>query len=154
MRHFGLFLLIVCGSWLRAQDGQQRSRPEWPCVPGRAVDPSYLEVSEGTGGQIFMFQKSEAAQAGEVMVAESQHKATILRAVGNVSGFREFEFPVDSTVSSLLVIAFLQCRSAVVLTRPGGSEVLAPAAAMNLDLQTGRAVRLDRPDAGSWRIRL
>lgn len=148
------FLLTFVAAFLQAQDGQQGPRPEWPCVPGRAVDPAYLEVSEGTGGQLFMFQKSDIAQSGQVTIAENQHKATILRAVGQLNGSRDFEFPVDSTVSSLLVVAFIQCRSAVTLSHPNGSELTAAASAMNVDLQTGRAVRLDRPEAGPWRVRL
>src|ERR1051326_3630317 len=105
MRHFGVFLLVLCAPWLRAQDGQQRSRPEWPCVPGRAVDPSYLEISESTGGQLFLFQKNEIGQSAVVMNASHTHPATVLRGVGQLNGSRDFEFPVDSGTQSILILA-------------------------------------------------
>ena len=147
-------LATLAAALLHAQDGQQGPRPGWPCVPGRTVDPAYLEISEGTGGQLLMLQKSDAAQSGPLMVAENQHKATILRAVGHLNGSRDFEFPVDSAVSGLLVVAFIQCRNAVTVSRPNGSELTAAQGAMNIDLATGRAVLLDRPEAGPWRVRL
>src|SRR4051794_6642671 len=98
-------MLMSVSAALWAQDGQSGSRPGWPCVPGRAVDPSYLEVSESSGGQLFLFQKGEIGQAGPVMSAPFTHPATILRAVGQLSGSREFEFPVDSRTESILVMA-------------------------------------------------
>lgn len=147
-------ILVLAATLSHAQSGQQTSGPGWPCIPGRAVDPAYLETSESTGGQLFMFQKSDIAQSGQVMIAETQHKATILRAVGHLNGSRDFEFPVDSTVSSLLAIAFIQCRNTVTVSRPNGAELTPAASAMNIDLQTGRAVRLDDPEPGRWRVRL
>src|SRR5215510_9146942 len=103
---------IVLTAWfacaLHAQNGQQGSRPGWPCVAGRAVDPAYLEVSESTGGQLFLFQPGELEHAAMVMSAPQTHPATMVRAVGHLSGTREIEFPVDSTARSILVMASLQ----------------------------------------------
>src|SRR5512133_2563679 len=107
------FLLIVLTSALWAQDGQAGSRPGWPCVPGRAVDPSYVELAESSGGQLFLFQKGEVGQSGPVMSASFTHPSTILRAVGHLSGTREFEFPVDAGTKSILVMASLQCRKSI-----------------------------------------
>src|SRR5690349_17394216 len=115
--------LVIAAGILRAQDGQQGSRPGWPCVAGRAVDPAYVDLGESTGGQLFLFRKSEAAQAGLVMSASYTHPATVLRAVGHLSGSRDFDFPVDSTMESMLVLASLQCRNAIRVTRPNGGEL-------------------------------
>jgi hypothetical protein len=118
------------------------------------VDPAYLNISESTGGQLFLFQKNEVAQASLVMSASYTHPATILRAIGNLSGTRDFEFPVDSAVESVLVLASLQCRNAVLVSRPNGTELTAANSAQSVDLQAGRILRIDQPEAGRWRVRL
>ena len=153
MRRPGAVLLLTAYSVL-GQTGQQRSRPEWPCVPGRAVDPAYLEASESTGGQILLFQKSEIAQAGLFVSAEYTHPATVARAVGTLSGARDFEFPVDSTMQSLLVMASIQCRIAIGVFRPGGTEMIAANSTQSVDLQAGRGLKIDNPEAGKWKVRL
>jgi hypothetical protein len=154
MRQTCAFSMIFVAALLHAQDGQNSGRPGWPCVPGRAVDPAYLEISESTGGQLFLFRKNEVAQSALVMNASHTHPATVLRAIGNLSGSRDFEFPVDSAVESLLVLASLQCRNAVLVSRPNGSELSAVNSALSVDLQAGRILRVDQPEAGRWRIRL
>jgi hypothetical protein len=143
------FVGVTC-----AQDGQQGSRPGWPCVPGRAVDPSYIEVSESTGGQLFLFQKNEAAQSSVVMSASFTHPHTVLRAIGNLSGTRDFEFPVDGGMQSILVLASLECRNAILVTRPGGGELTAANSAQSIELQAGRIHRIDGPEPGIWNVRL
>jgi hypothetical protein len=151
---YGAAVLLLAARALSAQTGQEGPRPEWPCVPGRAVDPAYLETSESTGGQLFLFQKGEVAQAGPVMSASYTHPATIVRAVGTLSGSREFEFPVDSTVESLLVLVSLRCRSAIGVFRPNGAEMIAANSAQSLDLQAGKILRIDNPEPGAWKLRL
>lgn len=149
-----LSILFLAGL-LHAQNGQQPgSRPGWPCVPGRAVDPAYLEVSEGTGGQLFLFQRNEVAQSTMVMTANHTHPATVLRAVGNLSGERDFEFAVDSGMQSILVLASIQCRNAVRLSRPSGAELTQSNSVQFVELQAGRIQRVDLPEPGMWKVRL
>ncbi len=145
-------MVLVAG--LSAQDGQRTSRPGWPCVPGRAVDPNYLDLSESTGGLLFLFQKGEAAQSAPVMSAPYTHPTTLLRLVSNVNGSRDAGFPVDPSVESLLLLASVQCRNAVLVFRPSGSELTASNAALSIDLAAGRILRVDRPEAGEWRVRI
>ena len=147
-------LAAMCAAALSAQDGQKASRPGWPCVAGRAVDPAYLEISESTGGQLFLFQKDEVAQSAIVMSASFTHPATILRAVGHLSGTREFEFPVDSATRSILVMASLQCRNAIAVFRPNGAEMTAANSIKSVDLQAGRILQVDTPESGAWKLRL
>lgn len=154
MRHLGILTIISAFTQLCAQDGQKDSRPGWPCVSGRVVDPSYLDVSESTGGQLFFFQKNEVAHASLVMSSSYTHPATVLRVVGNFSGSRDFEFPVDSSIESILVLASLQCRNAILVSRPNGSELTAANSAQSVDLQAGRILRVDLPEPGQWRVRL
>ena len=88
------------------------------------------------------------------MGASRTHPATVLRAVGSLNGTRDFEFPVDSSIASLLVLVSLQCRNAIQVTRPAGSELTEANSAFSADLQAGRILRVDSPEAGPWRIRL
>ena len=153
MSRTGLWLLLVA-TVLCAQDGQRGSRPEWPCVPGRPADPAYIETSESTGGQLFLLQRNEAAHASLIMSAPYTHPATVLRAIGSLSGTRDFEFPVDTGIHSLLVMASLQCRNSIQVSRPDGSELTAANSARNVDLQAGRILQVDSPESGKWRLRL
>ena len=146
--------IVVFTALLQAQDGQQGSRPGWPCVAGRAVDPAYLNVSESTGGQLFLFQKGEVAHSATVMSTSYTHQATVLRLVGNLNGVRDLEFPVDRSIESLLVLASLQCRKEIQVFRPSGSELTAANSAQSVDLAAGRILRVDQPEPGKWRVRL
>ena len=111
-------------------------------------------VSESTGGQQFLFQKNEVAQTAFVMNAPQTHPATVLRAVGDLNGARDFELPVDPGMSSLLLLASVQCRNALLVYGPGGSEVTDRNSARSVDLQAGRILQIDQPEAGPWRVRL
>jgi len=147
-------LLLLTAVLMCAQDGQQESRPGWPCVSGRAVDPAYIETSESTGGQVFLFQKDEIAQSTPALMASTTHPATILRAIGQVAGAREFQFNVDSTVESMLVLASLQCRKDVTVFRPNGQEMASHNSSQATDLKTGKILRVDFPEPGVWKLRI
>ena len=76
-------LALALAGPLSGQDGQRRAPAEWPCVPGRAVDPAYLETSESTGGQIFLLQRDEAVHTPLVLSATARRQ-TVLRSVGHL----------------------------------------------------------------------
>jgi len=118
------------------------------------VDPSFLDATESTGGQLFLFQKNEVAQTSLVMNVSHTHPATVLRVVGNLSGTRDLEFPVDSSIESLLLLVSLQCRNAIRISQPTGSEMTEANSALSVELAAGRILRIDHPDTGQWRVRL
>jgi len=125
-------------------------------VGGRAVDPSFVKASEATGGQVFLFDRSEAGRSLVVMKYSRTREDTIWRATDTLStGVREFSFPVDSTVESLLVSVSVQCRQSITLYRPTNTEVRAgdPEVEEN-QLKSGLITLLTRPAAGTWRVRL
>jgi hypothetical protein len=148
-----LFILVLA-TCLNGQDGQQGSRPNWPCVAGRAVDPAYLELGESTGGQLFLFQKGEVGQAGPFMSASFTHPATIARTVGHLNGTRDLEFPVDSGVETLLLLVSVQCRKSILAFDPSGAELTDRNSALSVELGAGRILRVDQPAPGKWRVRL
>ena len=149
-----VLLILALASCLSAQDGQQGSRPAWPCVAGRAIDPAYIELSESTGGQLFLFQKGEVGQAGPFMSASFTHPATVLRAVGHLNGTREIEFPVDSGAESLLLLVSVQCRKSILAFDPSGSELTDRNSLLSVELAAGKILRVDGLAPGKWRVRL
>jgi hypothetical protein len=149
-----LAIALFLAGPLLAQTGQQGARANWPCVPGRAMDPAYLDLSESTGGQLVLFQPGEAQHSGVVMSASFTHPATIVRLVGHLNGTRELEFPVDSTVESLLVLASVQCRERVAMVRPTGVEVTSRDAPLLTELKAATFIRLDQPEPGPWKVKL
>ncbi|MBI5084883.1 MAG: hypothetical protein HZB13_09850 [Acidobacteria bacterium] len=147
-------VLIAFAAALAQEQQQGQGRPGWPCVAGRAVDPSYIEVSESTGGYLFLLQKGEMEHSTPLLLASTTHPATIFRAVGALGGTQEWEFPVDSTVTSLLVAISMQCRQSISVRDPQGAEITPANAILSDDLKTGKIVRVDAPGAGNWRVRV
>src|SRR6187455_926009 len=147
-----IVLAILAGS-LIAQTGQEGPRAGWPCVPGRAMDPAYLDLSESTGGQLVLLRKGEAEHSGIVMSASLTHPATIVRLVGNLNGARDIEFPVDSTVESILLLVSVQCRERVAAFRPSGVEITQRNASMLTELAAATMLRVDQPEPGQWKVR-
>jgi len=131
-------------------------KPGWPCVAGRAIDPSYVRAAEATGGQVFLFDRSEAARSMVPVRAAGKHEDTVFRAMATLStGSREFTFPVDSTVESLMVSVTLQCLQSISVYRPSNTEV--HSGEPNVEdnrFRSGRILILAHPDAGAWRINI
>jgi hypothetical protein len=125
-------------------------------VAGRAIDASYLRTAEATGGQVFLFDRSEAAGSTVLMLRRSKHEDTIFRSTGTLStGSREFAFPVDSTVESLLVTVTLQCLQSITVLRPTNTEVHAGEPDVYDDrFRSGQILVLTKPQAGAWRVRI
>ena len=122
-----------------------------PCVGGRAVDPSYVSIAEGTGGHLYLFGPGEVAQSGSLMAWHHKHRETVFRAMGEMrQPAREFSFPVDSMADSLVVTVSLQCKESVAILDPSGAE----AAGERLEFRAGKAVMVVHPAPGAWKLRL
>jgi hypothetical protein len=120
------------------------------------VDPSYVRTAEATGGQVFLFDRSEAGRSMVLVRNASKHEDTIFRATGILStGLQEFEFPVDSTVESLMVSVTLQCLQSITVLRSSNTEV--HAGEPNVDdnrFRSGEILIVARPSAGTWRVKI
>jgi len=152
-----LMTILMLAAALCAQQQQTPpSKPGWPCVAGRAVDPAYVRTAEATGGQVFLFDRSEAARSMVPVRAAGKHEDTLFRAMGTLStGSQEFTFPVDSTVESLMLSMTLQCLQSITVVRPSNTEV--HSGEPNVDdnrFRSGRILVLARPDAGPWRVKI
>jgi hypothetical protein len=57
-------------------------------------------------------------------------------------------------MESIVLLVSVQCRNAILVYRPDGSEVTDRNSAQTVDLQAGRILRIDQPEPGPWRVRL
>lgn len=150
-------VLLLVLALLQAQSEQRpRNQPGWPCVVGASVDPSYVRIAEGTGGQVFPFDKSEVAQSSVLMIGKYRHEEVLFRASGSLGGkTREYEFPVDSTVESLFLSISVQCLSSITVLRPSGGAVITPSGSIeDHRFRAGRILTIPSPEPGPWRIRI
>jgi hypothetical protein len=158
LRTVARVLIVSCAldAFLCAQQQVPSSRPGWPCVAGRAIDPTYIRTAEATGGQVFLFDRSEAGRSMILMQYSGKHEDTIFRSTGTLStGSHEFTFPVDSTIESLMVTVTLQCLQSITVLRPTNTEVHAGEPDVNDNrFRSGQVLILTRPQAGAWRVRI
>jgi hypothetical protein len=148
---------IVSGPVLSAQTQEQprRAQPGWPCVA--AIDPSYVAVAEGTGGQVFMFDPAEVGRSSVLMIGGLKHEELVFHASGSLAadGTRELEFPVDGAVQSLLLSVSLQCLQRIEIVGPSGRQLQATDSGVDdQQFRAGRIVTVPQPDSGTWRVRL
>ncbi len=120
------------------------------------MDPSYVRTAEATGGQVFLFDRSEAARSMVLVRNASKHEDTIFRATGTLStGSQEFEFPVDSTVESLMVSITLQCLQSITVLRSSNTEVHSGEPDVDDNrFRSGEILIVARPGAGTWRVKI
>ncbi len=152
----GLLSGIFLVSGLFGQQPTNQPQPGWPCVAGRAVDPAYIEVAENTGGQVFLFDRSEAGRSLVLMRETRKHEEVVFRAMGTLpAGYRDFDVPVDTTIESLLFAVSLQCAQSISIYRPSGAELHSSDAGVDDNrYKAGRIVAMSRPEPGPWRVRI
>jgi hypothetical protein len=129
-------------------------RPGWPCV-GRP-DPSLVQVSEASGGQVFLLDPSEVASSATVLLARDGLDETLRRVLDELEpGDRTYEVDVDASVSRVLFSVSLQCLQALEIVRPSGTPVSAAESGVSwTQFQAGRLVAIDSPEPGRWQVRL
>jgi hypothetical protein len=148
-------VVLALGMAAQAQPSRQQlpGRPGWPCV-GK-VDPSYIRISESTGGKVLMFQPGEVAGAGADLLASTSHDQLVFRAIGQLADDAvEYEIPIDSTIESVYFTISVQCLQSATIVRPSGEEVRVDAP--DVDYNGFQAVRLfviKAPAPGVWRVK-
>lgn len=134
---------------------QPHTRPGWPCV-GRP-DPSMVQVSEGSGGQLFLLDPSEVASAATLLLlARNGHDETLRRIVGDLEpGVRAIDVHVDPSADRVLFSVSLQCLQQIEIVRPSGAIVAGSDPGVTWTaFQAGRQVGVRTPEPGLWRIRV
>ena len=153
----GLAGLVLVGQvGLVGQIGQQPSapRPGWPCV-GRP-DPSLVQVSEASGGQVFLLDPSEIASSATVLLARDGLDETLRRVLGELEpGDRTFDVEIDGSVRRVLFSVSLQCLQAMEIVRPSGTPVSSAESGVSwTQFQSGRLIAVDSPEPGRWQVRV
>lgn len=136
--------------------GQQPVTPRagWPCV-GRP-DPSLVQVSEASGGQVFLLDPSELASSATVLLARDGLDETLHRVLGELEpGDRTFDVEVDRAVKRVLFSVSLQCLQAMEIVRPSGTAVSSVESGVRwTQFQAGRQLTIDDPEPGRWQVRV
>jgi hypothetical protein len=145
---FLLLMMLVAG------EGDQKSDNRgWPC--DRKIDPSYITVAEGSGGQVQLFQPSEASGSLALMEAHLKgNEETIFRASGTLSGEKEFTFSVDPSVESVTFSAFIQCMKSIDMFSPSGEILAAAPNSKQYNFISGRIITIATPERGEWKIHI
>jgi hypothetical protein len=115
-----------------------------------------VQVSEGSGGQVFLLDPSEIASSATLLMASQGHDQTLRRVVGELDpGVRTIDVNVDTSVEHVLFSISLQGLQEIEILRPSGSPVAASDPGMTWTaFQAGRQVGIDTPEAGLWKVQL
>jgi len=115
-----------------------------------------VQVSEGSGGQVFLLERSEIASSATLLMAGHGHNETLRRVVGELEpGVRTIDVHVDSSVERVLFSVSLQCLQEIELVRPSGKPVAASDPGVTWTaFQAGRQVGVDTPEPGLWKLQL
>ena len=115
-----------------------------------------VQVSEGSGGQVFLLDPSEVASSATLLMARDGHDETLRRVVGELEpGVRTIEVHVDTSVERVLFSVSLQCLQEIEIVRPSGVPVAASDPGVTWTaFQAGRQVGVAQPEAGLWKVQL
>lgn len=148
-----VLILLALVSLAAGSDQQQGNSKGWPCA--RKIDPSYIMIAEESGGQVQLFQPSEAS--GSMTLLESQlagNEETIYRTSGELNGEKESTIQVDVTIESITFSAFVQCMKNISIFDPSGVEFLSGTSnSKDSRFISGRIVTVKEPARGKWTIR-
>lgn len=141
-------LVLVCAASL--PEARRIRYGPGACGP---LDPTYVKVATGTGGQPYPVSPYEITKSPSPMSA-SFFSQLILWA----SGGRDYSYvvPVDSTVTRMMLSGtFDGTGGAVTVTAPDGSLVQQGGAGVeDNSLNCGRIMVIDTPATGNWQIRI
>lgn len=104
-----------------------------------------------------MFDPSEASRSTLLMEASLRGESeTIFRISGMLQDeSRDFTIPIDSTVESVTISGFVQCKQNVSIARPSGQELSTGGTGLTDNaFKAGRIVTAKNPDRGNWQLRI
>ena len=136
-----------------AQEQTSKTRAGWPC--GARLDPSYFQVTEGSGGHLLLLAPAEIGDSGALLTALRNHRETIFRLAGTINpGVHEFRVPIDSAVESVVFSISVQCLQTAGVSRPSGAPLAGGDGVTDLsNFQAERMLIVQRPEAGVWTMR-
>ena len=151
----GCVLAVGWSAILAQQPGtSNRSHSFGPDQCGPA-DPSYLRTANETGGVPLFLQRSEAGKAMQLMrESVRENVSTVLWASDRLaSETQKFDIPVDSVTQRITFTFSMTTKgSRLVLRGPNGQAIGEGSDRTDdTELNCGRLVTVERPQAGNWR---
>jgi hypothetical protein len=155
----GAGLLCAAASLVFSQTqlSTNRSRTFGPDACGPA-DPAYIHTADETGGIPMFLQRSEAAKAFH-LVRESTRSnvSTVFWATGTLGGKPQTVLiPVDSVTKRITFAFSVDTKgNELKLTQPSGGAVTGGLANTEVtELNCGRILTVNSPEAGEWRAEI
>lgn len=124
------------------------------CSP---IDPIYEEIARETGGQVVVVQNTASAVADSYSLIEPELTGDLepVLIMEKTLGDTPIttSFPVDSTMTSLVVAVHMDTKGDIRLYRPNDFEVQTGDADTTItELPNGRVINISDPEAGNWQL--
>jgi hypothetical protein len=137
---------------LPVQQQTSNARSGWPC--GARLDPSYFQLTEGTGGHLLMLAPEEIGDSATLLTAFDSHPQTVFRLAGSLRpGDHDFQVPIDSSVESAIFSISVQCLQVAQVLRPSGLPVSGDGVTDLSNFRAQHMVIVAKPEPGIWTIR-
>jgi hypothetical protein len=153
-------ILLCAGPSLlfgQMQPSTNRSRAFGPDACGPA-DPAYIHTANETGGIPLFLQRSEAAKAFHLVRESTRNNvSTVYWATGTLDGqSRTITVPVDSVTQRITFTFSVDTKgSQLKLTQPSGGAITEGLAGTEVtELNCGRILTINSPEAGEWRAEI
>lgn len=129
------------------------------CVTGSCspIDPAYIDGAAATGGRIFVIGPSEVAKLTGLVTADAAGRLQMITRAEKpiVGGTMQLDFPVDDTISRLIVSGSSDSLTSGQLFRPDGTSVLVGQVGVTLSLLTnGFVLEVASPPTGQWHLQI
>lgn len=124
------------------------------CSP---VDPTYIDIAESTGGQVFFLNQFEIEKLFSLVepTLSTDFVSLLLAKRDLASETVSFTVPVDSTISRLVFSVAVEHKTAVAVLRPDGTLIQSGAPGVNItELTTGWIITIEDPEDGQWTIQV
>jgi von Willebrand factor A domain-containing protein 7 len=122
------------------------------------ADPAYIHTANETGGIPMFLQRSEATKAFHLVRESTRgNKATVFWATGTLDGKRQtIKIPVDSVTQRITFTFSVNTKGdQLELTQPSGGAIIEGLPGTEIaELNCGRILTLNSPEAGEWRAEI
>src|SRR5580765_640534 len=153
----GLFCVAASVVFEQVQSSTNRSSAFGPDACGPA-DPAYIHTANETGGIPMFLQRSEAAKAFHLVRESTRNNvSTVFWATGTLDGKPQtITIPVDSVTKRITFTLSVDTKgNHLNLTQPSGGAITQGSANAEVtELNCGRILTMNSPEAGKWRAEI
>ncbi|MDR2173249.1 MAG: hypothetical protein LBE32_03460 [Burkholderiales bacterium] len=149
---------MVLGAGVAMTQGQENTAIAKAALGPKAYlyNDLYYTISEMTGGQVFIINRSEAGKLAELSdILFSNYYTGLMSVADNLDGgnVKSYELNVDSRLDKLSISISLLKSANVTVLRPDGTAVSGNDVSVNvLSLSQAVSFEIDSPAVGNWKI--